>query len=143
MFVLMFETGDEIVSGLEQFAKKNKVAGGQITAVGTLSDLALGHFDWKNKRYKKSLEIREQVQVLSLAGDIADDKGRPRVVCHVTVAKQDGSILGGHLVQGHVRPLLEVIVMEASQFYQRRYDHDSGLALLRPEPMSIGRRRAG
>ena len=143
MFVLMFEEGDELVTGLESFAKKHKVSGGQITAVGSLADVSLGLFDVKNKKYKKTVEIRQPVQVLSLAGDIAQDKGRPRIVCHAVVAKPDGSVYGGHLLHAHVRPLLEVVIIEASQFYQRRYDHDSGLALLRPEPQIIARRKIG
>jgi uncharacterized protein len=143
MFVLMLEAGDEVVGVLENFARKHKISGGQITGIGSLADVAIGHFDWKNKRYKKTLEIRQHVQVLSLTGDIAQDKGRPRVVCYVVVAKQDGNVYGGHLMQAHVRPLLEVVIMEASQLYQRRYDHDSGLALLRPEPQVIARRKIG
>ena len=143
MFVLMFERGDEIVSTLENFVKKNKVAGGQVSAVGTLADVTLGYFDPKAKRYKKSVEIRQQVRVLSFIGDIAYDKGRPRLLSHVTVAKQDGTVLGGYLMHARVQPLLEVIVVEASQFYQRSYDHESGLALLRPDQPSMNRRKAG
>jgi uncharacterized protein len=143
MFVLMLEKGDEVVDVLENFARKHKISGGQITGVGSFAEMAIGHFDWKSKRYKKTLEIRQQVHVLSLTGDIAQDKGRPRIVCHVVVAKQDGSVYGGHLMQARVRPLLEVVIVEASQLYQRRYDHDSGLALLRPEPQIIARRKIG
>jgi uncharacterized protein len=141
MFVLMFEEGDELVSMLENFARKHKISGGQITGMGSLGDVTLGAFDWKNKRYKKTVEIRQQVQVLSLGGDIAQDKGRPRIVCHAVVAKQGGSVYGGHLMHAHVRPLLEVVIIEASQLYQRTYNHDSGLALLRPEPQIIARRK--
>jgi uncharacterized protein len=143
MFVLLFEKGDEVVSALENFARKNKVAGGQITAVGSLSDVTLGHFDWKSKTYKKSVEIHQQVQVLLLTGDLSYDKGRAKVHCQTIVAKQDGSVWGGHLMQAHVRPALEIILTEASQFYQRRYDHETGLALLRPEPQPIQRIKIG
>jgi uncharacterized protein len=139
MFVLMFEKGDELVSGLEDFARKNKVLGGQVNATGNLSSVTFGSFDSKQKRYNKTQEIRGPLQVLSLTGDIAHDKGRPRLVCHVVVAKEDGSVLGGHVMQAHVQQLLEVVVVEASQFYQRQYDRESGLALLRPEPQVIGR----
>lgn len=141
MFVLVFEKGDEVISGLEGFAKRHKIAGGQISAVGGLSDVMLGYFNRKAKKYKKSAQVRQPVRVLSFLGEIAYDKGRPRLLCHVTLAKTDGSVLGGHLMHAKVQPLLEVIVMEASQFYQRTYDHDSGLALLRPDPHALGSRR--
>jgi uncharacterized protein len=135
-FVLMLEPGDEFVSALEHFAKKNRIAGAQVSAMGAFSDITLGTFDWKTKHYKKSVEIRQQVQLVSLVGDIVQEKGQPAVHCYAVVAKQDGAVFGGHLMQAHVRPALEVILMEASQFYQRRYDAETGLALLRPEPNS-------
>ena len=134
MFVLLLETGDELVGCIEQFARKNKIVGAQITALGSLSDISLACFDWKTKKYKKAVEIRQQVQVLSFIGDIAHEKGEPKAHCYLVVAKQDGAVYGGHLLQAHVRPALEVILMEASQYFQRRYDPDSGLALIRPEP---------
>lgn len=141
IFVLLFETGDELVSGLEHFARKQKIQGAQISAIGSFSDVTLGHFDWKNKRYKKAFTLRQPLQVLSLEGDIVNDKGRVRIVCHVSVAKQDGTVLGGHLLHAHVQRLLEVTLVEASPFYVRKYDHNSGLALLRPEPQVITRRK--
>jgi uncharacterized protein len=133
-FVLMFEAGDEVVHELEHFARKNRIAGGQLSAMGAFSNVTLACFDWKTKRYKRAVEIRQQVQLLSLVGDIAHEKGHPAVHCFVVVAKQDGAVFGGRLVQAHVRPALEVILMEASQLFQRRYDPETGLALLRPDP---------
>lgn len=135
MFVLLLETGDELVGSLEQFARKNKIVGAQITALGSLSDVSLASFDWKTRKYKRAVEIRQQVQVMSFVGDIAHEKGEPKAHCYVVVAKQDGAVYGGHLLQAHVRPALEVIVMEASQYFQRRYDPETGLALLRPDPL--------
>ena len=132
-FVLMLEKGDEVVRELQHFAKKNRIIGGQLSAMGAFSDVTLACFDWKTKRYKRAVEIRQQVQLLSLVGDIAQEKGQPAVHCFVVVAKPDGAVFGGHLVQAHVRPALEVILMEASQFFQRLYDPETGLALLRPD----------
>jgi len=135
-FVLMFEKGDEVVRELEHFAKKNRIAGAQLSAMGAFSDITLACFDWKTNRYKRAVEIRQQVQLVSLVGDIVQAKGQPAVHCFVVVAKQDGAVFGGHLVQAHVRPALEVILIEASQLFQRRYEAEIGLALLRPDSNS-------
>ncbi len=37
---------------------------------------------------------------------------------------------GGHLMEAHVRPTLEVILVESPNFLQRTMDPESGLALI-------------
>jgi predicted DNA-binding protein with PD1-like motif len=92
----------------------------------------LGYWDWKAKDYEK-IPIREQVEVVSLVGNIAlAPDGSPRVHAHVVIGKRDGTAHGGHLIEAHVRPTLEVIVTEEPQHLQRRHDAPTGLALIEP-----------
>jgi predicted DNA-binding protein with PD1-like motif len=128
-FALVFDTGDEVATGLLAFAKKNGLAGSHFTAIGALSDVTLGFFDWDKKDYQK-LEINEQVEVLSLIGDIALNKGEPKVHAHVVVSKSDATAYGGHLLKAHVRPTLEVILVESPEHLIRKTDEASGLALI-------------
>ena len=44
-------------------------------------------------------------------------------------ATMDGSTVGGHLLSGHVRPTLEVIMIESPSYLKRRLDPESGLPL--------------
>ena len=69
-FALIFETGEEVMAGLTGFARKHSVTAGRFTAIGACSNVTLGVFDWEQKHYKK-IPLREQVEVLSLVGDIA------------------------------------------------------------------------
>lgn len=129
-FVLIFETGDEVSSGLLNFAKSQALNGSHFTAIGAFSDLVVGYFNWEKKEYER-IPLLEQVEVLSLVGDIALDKGEPKVHAHVVVGKADGRAYGGHLLEAHVRPTLEVILVESPQHLQRQSDAESGLALIR------------
>src|SRR2546426_11183493 len=129
-YVLVFDTGDEVITGLLDFAQKHDLGGSHFTAIGAFSNLIVGYFDWEKKDYKK-IPFDEQVEVLSLVGDIALDQGEPKVHAHVVVGKSDGTAHGGHLLKAHVRPTLEVILVEAPQHLQRKPDKESGLALLR------------
>jgi Plants and Prokaryotes Conserved (PCC) domain len=52
---------------------------------------------------------------------------------HVVLGKQDGSTCGGHLIEARVRPTLEVVVKESPDHLIRRFDRESGLALICPE----------
>lgn len=129
-FALVFDTGDEVVAGLLDFARQHHLASSHFTALGAFSDLVMGYFDWEKKEYKR-IPLPEQVEVLALVGDIALDRGEPKVHAHVVVGKADGTAHGGHLLEAHVRPTLEVVLVESPQHLQRQSDPESGLALIR------------
>jgi predicted DNA-binding protein with PD1-like motif len=97
--------------------------------IGGFSSATLGYFEWTAKRYKQ-IPVNEQVEVLTLAGDIALDNGEPKVHAHVILGRADASTLGGHLIEAHVRPTLEVVLEESPVHLRRRMDSGSGLALI-------------
>lgn len=129
-YVLIFDTGDEVAAGLLDFAKQNKLAAAHFTAIGALEKLTLGYFDWRKKEYEKT-PLNEQVEVLSLVGNIVDTDKGPKLHAHIVVGKRDGSAHGGHLVEATVRPTLEVMLTESPSHLQRRHDAASGLALIK------------
>ena len=73
--VLVFDTGDEVVSTLTKFAKAQRISAAHFTAIGAFSDAGIGYFDWQKKDYLKN-QVNEQVEVVSLIGDIALDGER-------------------------------------------------------------------
>ena len=91
----------------------------------------VAYFDWPTKQYRH-IPIDEQVEVLSLVGDISLEDGTPKVHAHVVVGKRDASAHGGHLIEGHVRPTLEIVITETPRHLGRRFDPESGLALIDP-----------
>jgi uncharacterized protein len=129
-WVLIFDMGDEVVSGLTRFAEEQRLGGSRFTAIGAFSDVSLGYFDRERKDYKK-IPIGEQVEVLVLAGDVALRDGRPQVHAHVVIGKADGTAHGGHLLEAHVWPTLELILVESPRHLQREFDEETGLALIR------------
>src|SRR3954466_3618780 len=108
-YALIFETGDEPVSLITRFAREHAVTAARLTAIGAFSEVVLGYFDWEKKDYLR-IAIREQVEVLSLLGDIAlGENGEPKLHAHAVLGKRDGTAHGGHLLEGRVRPTLEVL----------------------------------
>src|SRR5438552_1291668 len=124
-YILIFEKGDEVIAGLSTFAKNNELAASHFTAIGAFSDVTLGYFDWEKKGYKK-IPLQEQVEVLSLVGNITLKGDEPKVHAHVVVGKSDGTAHGGHLLNAHVRPTLEVVVTESPKHLQRKVDEETG-----------------
>jgi len=105
-----------------------KLRDGEITI-----DVTLGYFNWTKKTFDK-ISIQEQVEVLSLGGNIVFDNGNPKLHAHVVIGKSDATAYGGHLMEGHVRPILEVILVESPSHLHRRIDVETGLALITLEP---------
>jgi uncharacterized protein len=130
-FLIVCETADEAMTTLASFASRERLAASHFTGVGAFARAVVAYFEWPAKRYRH-IAIDEQVEVLSISGDITLEKDEPKVHAHVVLGKADASAHGGHLIEGHVRPTLEVVVVESPRFLQRRFDPASGLALIDP-----------
>jgi len=129
-FVLVFEPGEEVMAGLLRFATEQRLPGAHFTAIGAFERVTLGFFEPQKKDYKK-IPIDEQVELMSLVGNIArGDKGEPKVHAHVVVGKSDGTAHGGHLLNANVRPTLEVVLVESARHLCRTMHPELGAALL-------------
>ena len=130
-FALILETGEEIVEVLKRFAKEQRLSGSSFKAIGALSYAQLGWFNWETKKYQTAAQFDEQVELLSLIGDIGIKDGEPQVHAHVVVGRSDGTAHGGHLLKAFVRPTCELILTESPAKMQKQIDPESGLALIR------------
>jgi len=130
-FILVFETGDELAGGLSRFAKEQKLSSASFKAVGALSSVRLGWFNWETKTYDAAVALDEQVELLSLIGDVALKGDEPVVHAHVVIGKRDGTAHGGHLLQAHVRPTCEIVLTKSPAHLQKALDAESGLMLIK------------
>ena len=129
-FAIVLETGDEAMASLLSFAREKQLAAARFTGIGAFSRVVLGYFDWEKKDYVR-IAVNEQVEVVSLLGDIGLEKGEPKIHAHSVIGKRDGTAMGGHLLEGIVRPTLEIIVVESPAHLRREFDPGSGLALIK------------
>ena len=120
-FALVLATDDETMAALIAFATERQLTATQFTAIGAFSRVVVAYFDWTSREYRH-ISIDEQVEVLSLVGDISIEDDKPKVHAHVVVGKADASAHGGHLIEGYVRPTLEIVLTEAPRHLQRRHD---------------------
>ena len=128
-FVLVLESGDEVVSEITGFARENGLDAASLTAIGAFSEATLGYFDIEKKEYEE-IAVAEQTEVLSLLGDVALNGDDPELHAHVVLGRRDGTARGGHLLEARVRPTLEVVLVEAPKHLKKRTDKETGLALI-------------
>jgi predicted DNA-binding protein with PD1-like motif len=134
-YIVILDEGEEAFSALSDWAARQQVSAGQVTAVGAFERATVGWFDRAAKDYRR-IEVSQQCEVLSLIGDIVlgdGSPGQPQPHLHAVLGLADGSTRGGHLLEGRVWPTLEVIVREAPAELRKTYRPDIGLALVDPD----------
>jgi hypothetical protein len=78
-----------------------------------------------------SVILDEQVELLSLIGDVALKDGEPQVHAHAVVGKRDSTAHGGHLLQARVRPTCELVLTESPAHLKKEFDPVAGIALIK------------
>lgn len=129
-YAIILETDDEVVGCLKAFAREVGLSAASFKAIGALREADLSFFNWETKAYEP-IPVREQVEVASFIGDVAlGPDGEIALHAHAVLGRRDGSTLAGHFDKGFVRPTLEVILTESPVHLRKRYDPDTGLALI-------------
>lgn len=128
--VVILETGEEAFSALTKAANDAGITAASLTAIGAFESAVVGWFDFAKKTYRK-IEIAQQCEVLSAIGDVAvGDDGKASLHVHVVLGLCDGTTRGGHLLEGKVRPTLEVVMTDTPAKLRRKKQADLGIALI-------------
>lgn len=129
-FVLILDQGEEAFAAVTAFANEKAIKAASVAAIGAFENAKVGWFDLAAKRYSP-ISVNEQCEVLSLLGDIAQgDDGKASLHLHAVLGLWDGSVRGGHLLGGKVRPTLEVTIVETPSSLRRKKRADLGIALI-------------
>ena len=129
-WALVFAKGDEAMSGLSDWMRRENIQGAHLSAIGALSAALFGWFD-KDQRAYLNIPVNEQVECISLNGDIGVVDGKPALHVHGCVARRDGSVTGGHLLSATVFPTLEMFVTEAQVPLPKQQDPETTLELFK------------
>jgi predicted DNA-binding protein with PD1-like motif len=131
IYAVIFSKGDEVLSGLTDFAIAKNVGDAHFTGIGAVSSATLAWLDIPHKIYHR-IPVAEQVEVLSLIGDVAMFNGKPVVHMHAVLGHHDGSTTGGHVFELNVNPTLEVFVTVNEIPLKKRPDEASGIKVIDP-----------
>ena len=127
-YAVIFAKGDEILSGLTEFAEREKITAGYFTAIGALHKARFGWFDLVHKAYR-DIPIERQVELISLIGNVALVNGVAQIHAHGAVGLPDGRVRGGHLLQAIVWPTVELFFTACPTTLVKGHDDETDLFL--------------
>lgn len=128
-FFLVFDRGDEVISTIRRFAEEKGIRAAAFTGIGALERSRIAWWSWTTKEYEPR-DVEEQVEVLALTGDVTTEGDETKVHAHIVMGRRDGIAAGGHLVEGIVRPTLELHLTELDAPLRRRRDDVTKLSLI-------------
>lgn len=131
-YCLIFSPGDEVLSGLKEFAIKYHVKSAHFTAIGDAKSARFGWYDASKKMFKV-MHIDQFAEVTSLMGDISVYNNNPVVHAHVNLATEDGTVHGGHLFEAIISPTLQVIMTVEPVTLYKKLDVESGILVIDPK----------
>jgi uncharacterized protein len=88
-YAVVLDTGDEVIAELGKFVREQEVEAGSLTAIGAFSSAVIKYFQWEPRN--KKISVGEQIEVLSLLGDVAVGDQGPTLHLHAVLGKADGS----------------------------------------------------
>ena len=128
-YAVIFAKGDEILSGLTEFAEREKLTSGIFTAIGALQSAQFGWFDRARKAYRDIPINEQEVELISLLGDVGLVNGAPQIHAHGAVGLRHGQVRGGHLLQAIAWPTVELFFTACPASLVKRHDDETDLFL--------------
>lgn len=128
-FIGKLEPGEEIVASILAFAGARDLQGARLTAIGAVNHARIGFYLPAEKRYAEK-ELRENMEVVSLLGNLAKTDDGPMVHAHVALGRSDYSLVGGHLFAATVSVTLELVLTPTATALRRTPDPRFDLNLL-------------
>jgi hypothetical protein len=128
-YQLRFASGEPLMEALLRFLAAQDIGYATMTGLGALRSARVSYWNAETQQYEGH-EISEQVELVSLVGNVTVKEGAPFVHAHVTLGRSDLTTLGGHLNEAVVHPNVELWLRAESDAVQRTLDESCGLYLM-------------
>jgi len=132
-YAVIFGKGDEVLSGLTEFAEHENIQAAQISAIGAFQHAIFAWFDEEQKAFR-NIPVNRQVEACSVLGNIGLVAGKPAVHVHSVVALPTGETRGGHMLEAYVWPTLELFLTAFPEPLIKVHDDETNQALFDLHP---------
>jgi uncharacterized protein len=108
ILIIKFDQGEAVMASLKKlFGKLGRSNGSILQGVGMLTDFEIVFYDgtgYKTRRFTSPMEI------VSMSGSVAQTENGLMPHIHVSLGKEDNTVIGGHLMEGTSHVLIEMSI---------------------------------
>jgi len=130
VIVSKIQPDEDLFEAIKELIKKHNIKSGLLNVIGALKQFTIGYFNIEKKQYNFKT-FNEDIELISCMGNISFKDNEPIIHLHVSVGKDDYTIIGGHLGQPSVVSITaEVYIYEINDKINRANDPQFNLSLL-------------
>jgi len=127
-YVLNVARGEEVVSTLKTFLQEKNIRAAHITGLGAADEMNIAYYNLAKKEFERHA-ISEEVEILSLVGNVGTLQNETIIHMHGVFGKRDLSVFGGHIFSIRVSGACELHITTLEGEIKRAYDEETGLNL--------------
>lgn len=128
--VARFDKGEEILTEIEEIAKKENIKLANVNALGATNDFTVGVYKIDEKKYYSN-NFKGNFEIVSLTGTINTMDGEFYTHIHMSAGNDKGEVFGGHLNKAVVSATCEMVINIIDGIVDRKYDEEIGLNLFK------------
>ena len=126
---LILDKGESIFEAFEKVAMEKELPAGFITGIGAVEDVIIGCFDKGKKSYIEK-KLNGFHELLALNGNLSWKDEKPFIHLHAIMGCEDGSVVGGHLLQAKIAVTGEFFFHLFNGDLKREFVPEFGLYLM-------------
>ena len=130
MLLIRYDPGEEVLSSLTTFCSERSIFAGTFSGIGAAKEVVLSYYNLPHKQYQDTT-INEDVEIVSLLGNIATMDGKVVVHCHGSFGDSEYTPKAGHVKKLIVSATCEITVQVLQGKLERAYDEKTGLNILK------------
>ena len=133
VFIGRLNRGSDVLKELTRIVEENRIKSGAVILIGALDRVNVGYYNEETKSYD-SFTGEGFYELVSGVGNISWRDGKPVVHIHIAASSHEGDVKMGHLLEGTITSLtVEYVILAFDFIVERKYDEETGLALLDTE----------
>ena len=127
--IFRLETGEELMSSIEQISKKEGLGLATVNGIGACSQIEMGYIVLSEKQYTFK-EFTGNMEILQTTGNVTLKNGSPFAHIHINIADEDCRSFGGHVKSAIISATFEGVLNIIDDEIHREMNDDVGIALM-------------
>ncbi|MGA1847462.1 PPC domain-containing DNA-binding protein [Deferribacter abyssi] len=121
--------GDDLYYSLMNIIDKIPITAGIIIGIGAVQKANIAYFNQIKKEYE-NFHFNEAMEIVSLKGNISLKENKPFAHIHISLARSDFTVVGGHLLPDTIIYACEIDIIEYDgKAINRVFDEETNLYL--------------